>query len=84
MRKKLPILIFIASFLLVLKASIQYASSKSITSWEDISIKSVGISALVALLIVIVYKILLTKIKIALVIGILLTIVIFFNIYFQV
>ncbi len=81
MKKAIPFIIFIASFILLLKASIHLTTGEETINLESLSKESLGICSAVSFTLVILYKILIVKVKIAVAIAVLISIAFFFNLF---
>ena len=83
MKRIIPISIFLAAFVLVFRAAAIYTTESESFQWNDVSLNSVLISAGIAAFVVLLYKILLTKVKMTLLVLILAAIVIIFKMYLK-
>ncbi len=83
MQKFIPVALFIATFILVLKAAILFTSESESIDWLDINPKALLISGGIGAFVVALYKILVAKVKMALLLLIIVGLILLFNIYLK-
>lgn len=83
MKKFIPIALFIITFAFVIRGAIQFTTDTDTFSWMDISPKAILISAGIGAFVVILYKILMAKIKMALLLLIIAAAIILFNLFLK-
>lgn len=83
MKKFIPIALFIITFAFVIRGAIIFTSESESIDWLDISPKAILISAGIGAFVVILYKILMAKIKMALLLLIIAGAIILFNLFLK-
>lgn len=83
MKKFIPIALFVITFILVIHGANQFITGSESIDWLDIPSKALFLSAGIAAFVVILYKILMAKIKMALLLIIIAAAIILFNLFLK-